>query len=58
MVNQIMEFFGIIGMVETPPSTLSELIPYLICLCVGCVLVCCAVRLIGILFSRLFDWRR
>lgn len=43
----VSEFFGLIGLDMTPPTTLSELIPYLLVFFVGVVLVSGVFRVIG-----------
>ncbi len=47
MVEIVSTFFGIIGVAETAPETLSELIPYVLTVDVGVVLVCAVFKVIG-----------
>lgn len=54
----VAEFFQIVGLDMVPPSTMAELIPYLLTVFVSVVLVCGVFRLIGALASNLFSWRR
>lgn len=54
----VSQFFQIIGLNMTPPTTLGELIPYLLTVCVGVVLVCGVFRVIGRLAGILMDYKR
>lgn len=54
----VAEFFGLIGLDMVPPSTLGELIPYLLVFIVGVVLVGGVFRLLGALVSLFADLRR
>lgn len=47
MVALVAEFFGIVGVDMVPPSTFSELIPYLLQVFVGLVLVITVFRIFG-----------
>lgn len=58
MVELVMQFFQLSGMTETPPSTLGELIPYLVTLAVALVLVSGVFAAIGRLFVALWEFRR
>ena len=54
----IAEFFGIIGVDAVPPSTMAELIPYLLTVVVGVTLVSGVFRVIGKLAEILLNFRR
>lgn len=54
----VAEFFGLIGLDMVPPSTLGELIPYLLVFVVGVVLVGNVLRLLGALVSLFVSWWR
>jgi hypothetical protein len=58
MAPVIAEFFDIIGVSQTPPETLAELIPYLLTVLVGVALVSGVFRVIGRLVELLTDFRR
>lgn len=47
MALVVAEFFNIIGVDVTLPSTMGELIPYLLTVMVGILLVCGVFRVIG-----------
>ena len=49
----VSEFFGIIGVSQTAPATMSELIPWLMQIIVGLFLVCGVFSLIGALMAQL-----
>lgn len=51
----VSEFFGIIGVSQTAPATMSELIPWLMQIIVGLCLVCGVFGLIGNLMSLLLS---
>lgn len=51
MASIIAEFFSVVGIDAVPPSTMAELIPYLITILVGVVLVSGVFRVIGKLFE-------
>ena len=54
----IAEFFEIIGVDAAPPSTMAELIPYLLTVVVGVALVSGVFRVIGKLAEILLNYRR
>lgn len=54
----VAEFFQIIGADSVPPSSMAELIPYLLTVFVGVVLVCGVFRVIGRLAGIIMDYRR
>lgn len=58
MAAVIAEFFGIIGVDAVPPSTMSELIPYLLTVAVGVALVSAVFRVIGKVAEILLNYRR
>lgn len=59
MASVIAEFFGIIGVDMAPPSTMAELIPWILCVIVGVVLVSGVFHLIGKLGELMLTlWRR
>ena len=58
MVAVIAEFFQIIGMDMVPPSTLAELIPYLLQVVVGVAIVSGVFGLIGKIAEFIFDFTR
>ena len=49
----VSEFFGIIGVSQTAPATMSELIPWLMQIIVGLFLFCGVFSLIGALMAQL-----
>lgn len=54
----VAEFFQIIGVDAVPPSTLAELIPYLLTVFVGVALVSAVFKVIGKLAEIIMNWRR
>lgn len=58
MAELIAEFFGIIGVDAVPPSTVAELIPYLLTVFVGVALVSAVFKVIGKLAEIILNWRR
>ena len=58
MAEIIAEFFQIIGVDMVPPSTMAELIPYLLTVIVGVVLVCAVFAVIGKLADMLLNFTR
>lgn len=58
MASVIAEFFGIIGVDAVPPSTMAELIPYLLTVAVGVALVSGVFRVIGKVAEILLNYRR
>lgn len=58
MALVIAEFFGVIGVDQTPPETMVELIPWIICIYIGVVLVCLVFRVIGKLLEMFLNWRK
>lgn len=58
MAALVAEFFGIIGVDMVPPSTLAELIPYLLTVVVGVALVSGVFGVIGKLAEVLVNFRR
>lgn len=58
MALVVAEFFNIIGVDMTPPSTMAELIPYILIVVVGLVLVCAVFRVIGKILEGLLSLRR
>lgn len=58
MAEIVATFFQIIGSDIVPPTTFSELIPYLLTVFIGIVLVVCVFRAIGYLINALLSWRR
>ena len=54
----VAEFFGIIGVDQTPPSNMAELIPYLLTVVVGIALVSGVFRVIGKLAEVIMNGRR
>lgn len=60
MAAVVAEFFSIIGVDPTPPSTLAELIPYLLEVVVGVAIVSGVFAVIGKIaeaFSNFMRWR-
>lgn len=55
MATVIAEFFGIIGVDQTPPATMAELIPWLLCVVVGVVMVSAVFRLFGKLLEEILS---
>ena len=58
MVEIVSEFFGIIGVDMVPPENLSELIPYLLRVGVGCFLVSGVFGVIGKITDLFINHRR
>ena len=58
MALVIAEFFGVIGVDQTPPETMSELIVWLVTVDIGVVLVSLVFRVIGKLCEKIMDWRK
>lgn len=58
MAVLVAEFFSIIGVDMLPPSTLAELIPYLLTVFVGVALVSAVFGLIGKIAQFLMDFTR
>ncbi len=58
MALVIAEFFGVIGVDQTPPETMAELIPWIICVYIGVVLVSLVFRVIGKLLELFLNWRK
>ena len=58
MAALVAEFFDIIGVDMVPPSTLAELIPYLLTVVVGVALVSGVFGVIGKLAGVLLNFRR
>lgn len=58
MALVVAEFFNIIGVDMTPPTTMAELIPYILVIFVGLVLVCAVFRVIGKIVEGMLFFRR
>ena len=58
MALVITEFFEVIGVDATPPTTMAELIPYLLTVLLGVFLVSAVFGLIGKLAELLLNFRR
>ena len=58
MAQLIAEFFSIVGVDAIPPSTLAELIPYLLTVFVGVALVSAVFAVIGKLAQVILDFTR
>ena len=58
MASVIASFLGLIGLDFYPPTTMVELIPYLVYLLIGVVLVSGVFRVIGKLFESLMGLLR
>lgn len=58
MALVIAEFFEVIGVDATPPTTIAELIPYLLTVLLGVFLVSAVFGLIGKLAELLLNFRR
>lgn len=54
MAQVVAEFFNIVGVDMAPPTTMAELIPYLLTVVVAVCLVSAVFRLIGGLVSLIF----
>lgn len=58
MATLVSEFFGIVGLSPIPPTTMAELIPYMLTVLVGVWLVSAVLRLVGALLHAIMDFRR
>ena len=58
MALLVAEFFTIIGVDAVPPSTLAELIPYMLSVLVGVCLVSGVFAVIGKLLNLILDFTR
>lgn len=58
MALVIAEFFEVIGVDAAPPTTMAELIPYLLTVLLGVFLVSAVFGLIGKLAELLLNFRR
>ena len=58
MALVIAEFFEVIGVDAKPPTTMAELIPYLLTVLLGVFLVSAVFGLIGKLAELLLNFRR
>lgn len=58
MALVIAEFFQVVGLEQTPPSDLAELIPYLITIFLAVFLVSAVFGVIGKLAELLLNYRR
>ena len=58
MAQLIAEFFSIVSVDVVPPSTLAELIPYLLTVFVGVALVSAVFAVIGKLAQVILDFTR
>lgn len=58
MAELISEFFGLVGMAETPPETLAELLPYIFHFVVGVALVSGVFAAVGKIGSVFMNFRR
>ena len=58
MASIIVDFFGLIGISETPPETLAELLPYLFEFVSGVALVSGVFAAVGKIGSVFMDFRR
>ena len=58
MALVVAEFFNIIGVSMTPPSTMSELIPWLLIVVIGVILVSGVFRVIGKIVEGMLSFRR
>ena len=58
MAELVAEFFNIVGADTVPPSTLAELVPYLLTVFVGVALVSGVFAVIGKIAQVLLDWTR
>lgn len=54
----VAEFFNIIGVSATVPTTMAELIPYLLTVVVGVMLVSGVFGVIGKIAELFMNWRR
>lgn len=58
MALVIAEFFQVVGLEQTPPSDLAELIPYLLTIFLAVFLVSAVFGVIGKLAELLLNYRR
>jgi uncharacterized membrane protein len=58
MASVVAEFFQITGVDIVPPTTMAELIPYLLTVFVAVVLVTAVFRIVGAVAAALVNWRR
>lgn len=58
MAAAVAEFFQVIGVDMVPPTTMSELIPYLLTVVVGVFLVAMVFRVISAMVYGLMNMRR
>lgn len=58
MAAAIAEFFQVIGVDMVPPTTMAELIPYLLTVVVGVFLVAMVFRVISAMVYGLMNMRR
>lgn len=58
MASVVAEFFQITGVDVVPPTTMVELIPYLLTVFVSVVLVAAVFRIVGTVAAALVNWRR
>ena len=58
MALVIAEFFEVVGVDAAPPTTMAELIPYLLTVLLGVFLVSAVFGLIGKLAELLLNFRR
>lgn len=58
MAELISEFFGLVGLAETPPETLAELLPYIFHFVVGVALVSGVFAAVGKIGSVFMNFRR
>jgi hypothetical protein len=58
MAEIVANFFGIIGLDMSPPSTMQELIPYLLTFLVGAGLTSAVFKIVQAIVSELMGMRR
>lgn len=58
MASVIAQFFAVTGIDTAPPSTMAELIPYLVTILIGVALVSGVFLVIGKLLTAVFNFRR
>lgn len=58
MAEIVAEFFNVIGVDQTPPDTMGELIPWLLTVIIGIWLVSLVFGLFKEIMVALIDWRR
>lgn len=58
MASVVAEFFQITGVDIAPPTTMAELIPYLLTVFVAIVLVISVFRIVAAIAAALVNWRR